>query len=186
MLHAHHPVIPPAHVHKFALPIDLSTQAEAEKSVLHRAGVAKKAGIMAGGNFKIAQHRDTLRFATIRGGGYLPSVQQFLAGDFMYLRHRVLASSLQIVAKKEVYRVKLVKENGAVQLQGKCGVTMWNNVCNLAPCRLPDIDPTMDHSLAKPDQNLACEVCAFMDEEEFMLLCDGCGTGWILGMIVSC
>ena len=38
------------------------------KSVLHRAKIAEKAGIIVGENLKIAQHRDTLRYATIRGG----------------------------------------------------------------------------------------------------------------------
>ena len=96
----------------------------------------------------------------------------------MYLCLRVLNSKLQIVAKKEIYRVKQVHDSGAIQLQGKCGVTLMNNVCDVAPCRLTDITPEMDHSRAKPDQNLACKICAFMDEEKFMLLCDGCGTGW--------
>ena len=56
-----------------------------------------------------------------------------------------------------------------------------NNVCNVgnvAPCHLPDIDPMIDHTLARPDKNLACEVCTFMDEEDKMLLNDRCGTGW--------
>lgn len=179
MLYARHPVVPPAHWHNFALPIDLNDPEQASKSVMHRAGIAKKAGIIAGGiDLLIAQHRDTLRYATIRGGGYLPTVKQFLVGDFVYLKRRVLNSTLQIAAKKEIYRVKMVKDNGAIQLQGKCGITLMNNVCNVAPCHLVDIDPEIDHTLARPDQNLACEVCAYMDEEEFMLLCDGCGTGW--------
>ena len=59
---------------------------------------------------------------------------------------------------------------------------MWkpiiNNVVNCAPCHLPNIDPTIDVSLCKPEQSLACELCRFMDEEDKMLLCDACGTGW--------
>ncbi len=182
MLYARHPVVPPAHVQNFSDPFDLYDVKAVAKSVLERAEVAHKAGIIAGGNLKIAQHRDTLRYATIRGGGYLPSVRQFAVGDFVYLRRRVLDSTLQIPAKKEIYRVKTLnkslKSSGAIQLQGKCGVTLMNNVCNVAPCHLPDIDPTIDHTLARPDKNLACEVCTFMDEEDKMLLNDGCGTGW--------
>ena len=178
MLHARHPVIPPAHVHHFAESIDLDDVANATRNVLHRAEVAQKAGIIAGENLKIAQHRDTLRYATIRGGGYLPTLRQFSVGDFVYLKRRVLDSALQIPAKRQIYRVKKVHANGAIQLQGKCGETLMNNVCNVAPCHLPGIDPTIDHTLARPDMNLACEVCAFVDEEDKMLLCDGCGTGW--------
>jgi len=98
-------------------------------------------------------------------------------GDFVYLRRRVMASTIQITAKKEIHRVKSVHDNGSVLLQGKkCGVTLLNNVCNVAPCHLTDIDPTIDHTLARPNKNLASEVCSFMDEVECMLLCDGCGT----------
>jgi hypothetical protein len=108
----------------------------------------------------------------------LLSVRQFAVGDFVYLRRKVMASTIQIMAKKKIYPVKSVHDNGSVLLQGKCGVSLLNNVCNVAPCHLTDIDPTIDHTLARPDTNLACEVCLFMDEDEFMLLCDGCGTGW--------
>lgn len=53
VLHAaRHPGIPPAHVHNFVLPLDLNNPMEADKSVLHRAGVANKAGIMAGNKSK--------------------------------------------------------------------------------------------------------------------------------------
>jgi len=82
------------------------------------------------------------------------------------------------MAKKKTYREKNVHDTGSVLLQGRCGVTLLNNVCNVAPCHLTDIDLTIDHTLARPDKNLACEVCSFLDEEEWMLLCDGCGTGW--------
>jgi len=81
-------------------------------------------------------------------------------------------------ARREIFRVKEVRTNGTVILQGKCGSTIVNNVANCAPCHLPGIDPTIDVSLCRPEASLACEVCRFVDEEDKMLLCDGCGTGW--------
>jgi hypothetical protein len=36
-------------------------------------------------NLAIAQHRDTLWYATIRGGGYRPSIRRFHVGDYVYL-----------------------------------------------------------------------------------------------------
>ena len=36
-------------------------------------------------NLAIAQHRDTLRYATIRGGGFRPSICRFHVGDYVYL-----------------------------------------------------------------------------------------------------
>jgi hypothetical protein len=37
-------------------------------------------------NLSIAQHRDTLRYATIRGGGYRPQVRRFRPRDYVYLQ----------------------------------------------------------------------------------------------------
>ncbi len=37
-------------------------------------------------NLAIAQHRDTLRYAIIRGGGYQPSIHRFHVGDYVYLQ----------------------------------------------------------------------------------------------------
>jgi hypothetical protein len=37
-------------------------------------------------NLSIVQHRDTLRYATIRGGGYRPQVRRFRPGDYVYLK----------------------------------------------------------------------------------------------------
>ena len=37
-------------------------------------------------NLAVAQHRDTLRYATIRGGGYRPRVRRFDPGDYVYLQ----------------------------------------------------------------------------------------------------
>lgn len=157
MLHARHPVVPPAHAERFAEPIDFDNVDPATRNVRDRAHTAGQAGIIAGENLRIAQHQDTLHYATSEEGDTCPLSDNF---------------------KKEIYRVKAVHPNGAIQLQGICGVTLMNNVCNVAPCHLLGINPTIDHTLARPHQSLACEVCSFMNEEDKMLLCDGCGTGW--------
>jgi len=69
---------------------------------------------MAGNNLLIAQHRDKLRYATIRGGVYLPILREFQIGDFVYVKRRNLDSVLQMPAKREVYRIKDVRSNGTV------------------------------------------------------------------------
>jgi hypothetical protein len=50
-----------------------------------RAELFRRVMPMAFQNLAIAQHRDTLRYATIRGGGYRPSIRRFSPNDFMYL-----------------------------------------------------------------------------------------------------
>jgi hypothetical protein len=37
-------------------------------------------------NLAIAQHKDTLQYATIRGGSYRPSIHRFHVGDYVYLQ----------------------------------------------------------------------------------------------------
>jgi hypothetical protein len=50
-----------------------------------RVDLFKRVILMALENLSIAQHRDTLRYATIRGGGYRPQVRRFQPGDYVYL-----------------------------------------------------------------------------------------------------
>jgi len=146
--------------------------------MLERGRIAHQASIIAGSKLLIAQHRDKLRYAAICGGDYLPVLREFQAGYFVYLKRRNLDSVLQMAAKRPVYRVKDVCENGTIILQGKCGTTFVNNVVNCAPCHLPGIDPTIDVLLCNPENSLGCEVCHFVDQGESMLLYDACGTGW--------
>ena len=49
---------------------------------------------------------------------------------------------------------------------------------NLAPCHLPNIDPTIHPELARPDAHVACDKCNMPDDEQLMLLCDACGTAY--------
>jgi hypothetical protein len=51
-----------------------------------RADLFKRVMPMALENLSIAQHRDTLRYATIRGSGYRPQVRRFHPGDYVYLQ----------------------------------------------------------------------------------------------------
>jgi hypothetical protein len=46
----------------------------------------KRVMSMALENLSIEQHRDTLLYATIRGGGYRPQVHRFQLGDYIYLQ----------------------------------------------------------------------------------------------------
>jgi hypothetical protein len=54
-----------------------------------RVDLFKRVMPMALENLSIAQHRDTLRYATIRGGGYRPQVCRFQFGDYVNLQQTV-------------------------------------------------------------------------------------------------
>jgi hypothetical protein len=52
-------------------------------------------------NLAIAQHKDTLRYATIRGGGYQPSIRRFHVGDYVYLQQTTL-TTLDVMASHTI------------------------------------------------------------------------------------
>jgi transposase InsO family protein len=178
LLFARLPVIPPAVHERFEQPINFDDPDLAAESLLLRAQDAKRAGLIAGDNLHVAQHRDTLRYGTLNSGSYVPSLRTHRPGDFVYLRHRNVSNTLQMAAKPAIYRVKEVRDNGVVTLQGKCGGVMVNNITNLAPCHLPNIDVSLDTRLLRPHASLPCQVCRFADDGDTMLLCDNCNTGW--------
>jgi hypothetical protein len=62
-----------------------------------RADLSKRVMPMALENLSIAQHRDTLHYATIRGGGYRPQVRRFRPGDYVYLQ-QIAPATLDVTA----------------------------------------------------------------------------------------
>ena len=131
-----------------------------------------------GGNLLIAQHRDTLRYARLRGGTTLPVLHRFNVGDYVYYRNTTGKTSLDAQAKPEILRVAEVRPGGVLMLEGRCGTKLSTHSTNCAPCHLPIYDHDIDPRLARPTTSHACEVCRFPDAEEWMLLCDACGAGW--------
>jgi hypothetical protein len=154
-------------------------RAKAAEYVLLRAQELQRRCAAAGGNLKIAQHRDTLRYARTRGGAYVPRVHQFLPGDYVYVRRQgMLQDALLPRSKETVLRVVEVRANGRVVVQGRCGAEETLHVQQLAPCHLPDVDPVVDKRLYKPPADWPCQICGMSDDASTMLLCDNCNTGW--------
>ncbi|KAJ9527860.1 hypothetical protein QJQ45_005506 [Haematococcus lacustris] len=177
LLYGRAPVLPPAVVQRMVRPINLDDPVVAAHDLLERSAVLSRETAAAMGNIRIAQHRDTLRYATTHSGSYKPAVRQLHPGSFVWTQ-RPQSNTLQLSARPEIYRVVSVGVNGVAKLQGKCGRVMAENVCNLAPCHLPDIDPTIDHTLARPTADFPCSICKSPTDAERMLLCDGCGKGF--------
>jgi hypothetical protein len=71
-------------------------------------------------NLKIAQHRDTLRYAKIRGGGYTPKVRKFNVGQYVYVRRLQEAKEgLTPVSKPSILRIRVVEKHGILLCEGK-------------------------------------------------------------------
>jgi hypothetical protein len=128
-------------------------------------------------NLAIAQHRDTLRYAKIRGGGYRPSVRRFHVGDFVYLQ-QTAPTTLDVTAGRTILRVREVLSSGVLMLEGRDGVVWKDHVRNCAPCHLPNVDGVVDPSSARISAGLRCRLCGSAGDAAHMLLCDVCSTGW--------
>jgi hypothetical protein len=72
-----------------------------------RADLFKRVMPMALENLSIAQHRDTLWYATIRGGGYRPQVRWFQPGDYVYLQ-QTAPTTLDVTVERIILRVREV------------------------------------------------------------------------------
>ncbi|GLC44517.1 hypothetical protein PLESTB_000064800 [Pleodorina starrii] len=178
LLYGAQPVIPPAVRERVTEPLDPANETQFYDHLTRRAELFQRLMPEAAGNLLIAQHRDTQRYARVRAGGYQPRIERFEPGDYVYVLARNRNSTLQPPTRDSVLRVVQVSPAGVVTLRGRCGTERKEHVSQLRPCHLPDLDPIVDPRLAVPPADLACEVCGFPDQEEVMLLCDGCGTGW--------
>jgi hypothetical protein len=178
LLFCHQPVVPPAIKQRMEQPLNFDDPEAATASLQARADALKQACAIAGDNILIAQHRQSLQYARRRGGSYTPRLHRFEPGDFVYLKVANPASSLQIRVRSDILRVVEVRSSGVLILQGKCGLTAEAHVTGVVPCHLPDLDPTVDPTLAACGVDKPCEVCDSPARPSAMQLCDACNTGW--------
>ena len=177
MMYARHPTIPPAIRERFQVPIDLDNPNFTAVELLLRADLVKQAMVTAGEGIKIAQARDTLRYAKVRGGSYLPRIHRFQVGDYVYLRTRQ-KYSLDPPVNDTILRVIGFTPQHNLILIGACGSITDNHPENCVPCHLPDIDPFGDTSLFWAPKDLSCVVCKKAGDGKNMPLCDLCNSGW--------
>jgi hypothetical protein len=76
--------------------------------------LVERACVLAGNNQLITQHRDTLRYAKLRSGGYLPKLRKFDVGDYVYTQYRTSPDSLTPQARPEVLRIVRKKPSQGV------------------------------------------------------------------------
>jgi site-specific DNA-cytosine methylase len=151
---------------------------EVAETLLRRAVVLKEKMAAVDVNLRVAQQRDTLRYAQKRDGKWQPRAVKFEVGDFVYRKRANRVSTLQPRAAEGIYRVFEVRDSGVLILQGKCGSLVPENMQNCAPCHFTGFDPVINPTLAPVPPDLPCEVCGSPDDEHEMLLCDSCNAGY--------
>ena len=107
---------------------------------------------MVDNHLRIAQHRDTMRYARVHGGGYLRKLVKFQEGDYVYIKAHT-RTTLDPHAAPYILRVVGVRKSGVLELVGRCGSVIIRHPSSCAPCHLPNIDATIDTSLARPLHN---------------------------------
>ena len=182
MLHATQATIPPRIQERFRDPIDPAGHPDpVSQELLRRAKEVRRVCLIAGENLLIAQHRDTLRYGTLRSGGYLPKIKRFEVGDYVYTSHKTPdgkpPSNLQMLARPEVLRILEVRPSGVLVLQGRDGATINEHRDHVAHCHLPILDATVKPH-RRPSRDQPCLVCNLPDREDVMLLCDQCDAGF--------
>jgi hypothetical protein len=143
----------------------------------HRAKLFRRVMPTTFENLAIAQHRDTLRYATIWGGGYRPSIRRFHVGDYVCLQ-QTAPTTLDVMTSRTILQVREVLVSGVLMLEGRNGVVWTDHVHNCAPCHLPNVDGTVDPSLVVIRASLRCMLCGSRTTAAHMLVCDRCSKGW--------
>jgi hypothetical protein len=147
-----------------------------KKVIEHRAEVLKRVMPMAFDNLRIAQHRDTLRYAKIRGGGFRPKYHRYSKGDYVYLQ-QVAKNTLETKAGRVILRVRKILPQGLLELEGRDSRTIKEHIKNVAPCHLHVLGE-MDPTLAVVPAGYKCMQCGESRGWATMLLCDRCQRGW--------
>ena len=178
LLYGVQPIVPPAVRERLEPGVDFDQPERAADQLRARAVALKRVCAAAGHNLVIAQHRDTLRYAKVRGGRYVPKLFKFQVGDYVYLMQGTDEYTLEARARPVILRVKKVTGDGSLQLQGQDGAVTTVHSEHCAPCHLTVIDGRVDHRRSIPSVHYPCEVCGLPDKSEVMLLCDQCNKGW--------
>jgi hypothetical protein len=134
-------------------------------------------------NLSIAQHRDTLQYAMIRGGGYKPQVRWFQLGDYVYLQ-QTSPTTLDVIAGRIILRVREVLGSGVLLLEGHDGKFWKDHTRNCAPCYLPHIDGMVHLGTSHISAGLRYRLYGSTRRAATMVICDVCSTRWHLECLI--
>jgi hypothetical protein len=119
------------------------------------------------GNLEIAQHRDTLRYVHTRSGAWKPNAISYGVGDYVYVQREML-DTLDTKTGQRILRVRTVRPDGVLELEGVDARTVRVHMERCAPCHRPDIDGQVDPKLAVPSTDFACTWCRKASDEGSM------------------
>jgi hypothetical protein len=98
-------------------------------------------------------------------------------GDYVYLQ-QITPTTLDVTACRTILQVQKVLASRVFMFEGCDGVVWKDHVRNYVPCHLPNVDGTIDPSLAMVRTSLKCMLCGSRGGAAHMLVCDRCSRGW--------
>ena len=181
MLYAVSPIIPPNIKARLKDPVSIDGSVRSALEIARRSEEVQRSCIIAGWNATIAQHRDTLRYAKLRSGAYLPKLKRYEVGDYVYVKYRTKPNTLQPQVRPEILRILQVRHGKdghqlVLRLEGRDGRTIDEHFSNCVPCHLPIESETL--RLGKVPVDYHCQQCGFPDDGRKLLMCDRCDRGW--------
>ncbi len=177
LLYGRNPDLPTTIRREFSEVVNLDDSEMWLKMCFQRAELFRRVMPATFENLAITQHRDTLRYAIIWGGGYRLSIHRFHVGDYVYLQ-QTAPTTLDVMTGRTILQVREVLVFGILMLEGRDGVVWKEHVRNCAPCHLPNVDGTVDPSLVVVRAGLRCMLCGSKGGITHMLVCDRCSRGW--------
>lgn len=184
LLYGRAPTVPPAVRERLETPLmEVGSKAEVAAAFLNRVLAIKAQGIIIGDNLKIAQHRDTLRYAKKRNGDYEPMIRKFEVGDYVYVRaHQAARKNLDSHTHHKVWRITRVGVAGTLTVQNPEGDMASVHSENAAPCHVPsEFFKVWVGNMPHGQDSMPCKGCGFANTVgPDMLICDACGLAWHL------
>ena len=91
---------------------------------------------------------------------------------------RQTKSTLDIKTHPRILRITQIRPSENVQLQGKDGRRIWEQMNNISPCSLSIKDDEIDTGLFNSSDPIFCRQCGSRNDEKHLILCDDCNDGY--------
>ena len=143
--------------------------------ITQRAIILRDAMPVAYERASMAQFKQAVRFRKVRQGDLPPRRHRFSVGDYVYVSQRPI-NTLDVKTTRTILRVRDIRPQGVLELEGADGKTVRVRMELCAPCHIPNL---VTDAVGIP-ADLACSVCDSPSMADPMLLCDRCDRGYHL------
>ena len=143
------------------------------KLITERAAVLRDAMPLAYERAVSEQRKQAIRFQRVRQRDLPPRQHRFRVGEYVYVSQRPV-NTLDVRTSRRILRVRSIRPQGVLELEGADGQTVRVRMELCAPCRIPNLVTSSDGVAA----DLECSICGSPSMADPMLLCDRCDRGY--------